>query len=64
MTYVSSKCNNMSNQHYIRNNYNVSLHKQFKEFILDNTVENLPKSKEIKQYTILLNTFSRAYIIK
>jgi hypothetical protein len=54
----------MSNQHYIRNNYNVYLHKQFKEFILDNTVENLPKSKEIKQYTILLNTFSRAYIIK
>lgn len=64
MTYVKSKCNNMSNQHYTRNNYNICLHKEFKEFIMDNTIENIPKSKEMKQYTVLLNTFSRAYIIK
>ena len=64
MTYVSSKSNNMSNQHYVRNNYNMSLHKEFKQFIIENTDENITKSKEMKQYTVLLNSFSRAYIIR
>ena len=64
MTYVKSKCNNMSNQHYKRETYNAILHRDFKQFIANATDDTLPVSKEIKQYTYLCTAFSRAYIIK
>ena len=64
MTYATSRSNNQSNQHYIRNNYNITLLRNFKQHIADATDTTLPVSKEIRQYTYLCNAFSRAYLIK